>query len=133
MIVLLLLLDYIFVVLSQINYCKRGELTTTRSGECLSSTLANVQNCCYECLQINVNNQSAIIKCGSLYDLGFDICTDESRAAAKIKCGGGVLYCLCNDGSDKSQVSTGSSIIKSQNALLLVIIIYISNFFIIKY
>lgn len=106
---------FVFIVLLLIvpvftqNYCKRSiEVQTTQPGECYSSTTYDVQNCCVECLQINIINQSSVLKCVSLYGLGYTSCTSQSEAAADNLAGGGTCTCLCNPGSDKSQVNNGS-------------------------
>jgi len=104
----ILLLIFNYLVNSQ-NYCRRADgLKITGPGECLSSAKYNVENCCFECLQTNPINQSSIIKCGSLYALGYTSCTAESEAAAAKLCGAGsVVDCLCNPGSIKTEVNSG--------------------------
>jgi hypothetical protein len=101
----MLFLLFIIGVFSQ-NYCKRSDgIKITVLADCLSSAQYNVENCCFECLQINVVNQTSQIKCGSLYSLGFTSCSPESETAALAACGGGTYACLCNVGSDKSEVN----------------------------
>lgn len=116
--ILFLIITYVF---SQTpNYCRREDgIKITGSGQCLSSTLYNVQNCCFECLQINPINQSSVIKCGSIYALGFNTCNNQSKTAALAACGGGAYTCLCNPGSDKSQVTSGSNLNTNNITLFL--------------
>lgn len=113
---LYLLLLLFFYCLEAQNYCKRSDgIKITAPGECLDSAKYNVENCCFECLQINPINQSSQIKCGSLYSLGFKTCSDPAARTEALKaCGGnGVYACLCNPGSIKTESSADVNIFTS--------------------
>jgi hypothetical protein len=105
----MLFLIFLLSIVQGQNYCKRSGITTTVTNECLTSINYDVENCCYECLQIDVVNQNSVIKCGSIYALGFDSCSTDARTAALKACGGGVYTCLCNQGNNKTQVNVSES------------------------
>lgn len=103
--VMLLLLLFFYSLEAQ-NYCKRADgIKITVLNDCFSSSQYDVENCCFECLQINPINQSSQIKCGSIYGLGFTSCTAEAKTAALAACGGGTYACLCTPGSIKTEVN----------------------------
>lgn len=110
MIIILLFFAFVYTQ-TNVPYCTlKGGIKTTTGNDCISSYQYNVQNCCFDCLIINPINQSSQINCGSLYALGFNSCNNVSEAAALKACGGGVLRCLCNAGTDHSQVNNGNSL-----------------------
>lgn len=118
----MLFLIFLLSIVQCQNYCKRSGITITVTNECLTSINYDVENCCYECLQIDVVNQNSVIKCGSIYALGFDSCSTEARTAALAACGGGVYTCLCNQGNNKTQVNV------SQSSSLTIPILFMSFF-----
>jgi hypothetical protein len=92
------------------NYCHRDSgVTITKQGECLSSSKYNVENCCVECLLINTNNQTSTLLCQSLYSLGYDSCSKNGIDEAKSNINGNIqtCLCLCNPGSNKTEVNNG--------------------------
>ena len=118
--IFVLLLSTVVFTQTNVPYCTlKGGIKITTGNDCLSSYQYNVENCCFDCLQINPINQSSQIKCGSLYALGFNSCTNISEAAALKACGGGVLRCLCNAGADKSPVTSNGNSLWIMNSLIL--------------
>jgi hypothetical protein len=111
-----------FYCLEAQNYCRRADgIKITVLNDCFSSSKYNVENCCFECLQINPNNQSSQIKCGSLYSLGFNTCSDPAAKTEALKaCGGfGTYACLCNPGSIKTE--SNESMVYGLNLLLFML------------
>lgn len=121
-----------YIVYSQTpNYCKISDgIKITQNNDCLTSEQYNVQNCCFECMQYNPINQTSVIKCGSLYALGFTSCTPQAQTAALKACGGGQYVCFCNAGNDKSQINglvPVSSSINLAKLINLFVITFIIN------
>lgn len=125
-----MLIFLIFYLVNCQNYCKRGlGIQTTQQGECLSSSKYDVENCCFEILQIDVVNQISLLKCGSIYEIGFTSCSTEAKKEALITAGSGAYACLCNPGSNKSQVSvsSGSNFTFITNLTLLMISLFLMS------
>lgn len=94
------------------TYCQQGKgFVNDTNGECLLSSNYDVENCCYTC---PIRDASGLVlTCGSLYELGFAACGQAGALAARqTACsvaGGditsGAFMCLCNTGTNKSQVN----------------------------
>jgi len=120
-----MLIFLIFYLVNSQNFCQRGSgIKTTQPGECLSSSKYDVENCCFEILQIDIVNQVSYLKCGSVYEIGFSSCSAESKKEALITAGSGAYVCLCNPGSNKSQVNVNSGSNSTFSNLTLLNIIF---------
>lgn len=102
-------------------YCQRGKgLFIDTNNSCFTSVNYNVENCCFSCL-VGSTTPGTLpsVYCGSLYDLGFTSCgSNITNNAIITACGGPSVTmsysCICNPGTDKSQInsviSSGKSI-----------------------